>query len=98
MEIAALMRQFPFKYPKDKYSSTHKRFKVILNELYEMGVVAAIKSKRVRRGSYKYQVEMDFKVKRTYNSSQAAKARLFREYIKLRDNGQKEKGTTNKGS
>jgi hypothetical protein len=99
MEIAALMRQFPLKYPADKYKGTKKRFSVILNELYEMGKVVAIKPQCMFRSKlptgtkyyYRYQVEMDFVIVNVYKSNHAAKIRVFREYVKLRDNGKKEK-------
>jgi hypothetical protein len=84
-EIAALRQLFPFRYEYDKYTSPQKKFKIILNELFDMGVDARIKSGRIHSNQYRYQVEVNLKIVAVYKRSQSAKLYLLRQYIKRKN-------------
>ena len=91
-EIAALMQQFPFKYPADKYSSVFKQFNIIINELFVMGTIVHIERRRQLNKSqsqamytYGYQLEINHEAVKIYKSRESAKKRIFRLYQKARN-------------
>lgn len=92
-EIAALMRQFSCKYSEGVYYSTHKKFNIILERLYEYGTVGQIVSVyngRVKgRRTYRYQVRVNYRIVKNYKRSTSAKCYLFREYMKLKKQNEK---------
>lgn len=94
LEIAALMQRFPFKYPSANYKSEKRKFNIILNELYESGVIANVKPQRIRkfkalngvRYIYQYHAIINFEVVKVCVNYETARIRIFREYLKVRKN------------
>lgn len=81
-EIAAIKQLFPFKYNYEQYTSPQKKFKLILNSLFELGIDARIVSIRKSENLYRYQVIINFEIKKVYKRSHSAKMHLLKYYIK----------------
>jgi hypothetical protein len=96
-EIASVMGLFPLKYPAAKYNTPQKKFKVIINELFAMGIHACIittrQSRFLARPVYQYTVQIGYINIKMYKTHHSAKKRIVKEYIKAKSqqNGNKEK-------
>ena len=87
-EIAAIKERFPFKYNSKKYKSPQQEFRIILNELHELGttaiVVPVFQHKEGMRRIYRYTAQINYINVKSYASSHSAKLRITREYLKLK--------------